>query len=111
MPTLLRAAGLPQESIPETDGCDLKPLLIDSDAPRREFLVMGNHQYTLITPEWKLVENGRESELYHLAIDPEESTNLSTEHPAKVAELTSILTEQMSSLPIFEARTRQRRRN
>ena len=44
--------------------------------------------------DWKLIVHGRKKvELFNLADDPHEKTNLAARHPARVAELRTLLAE------------------
>jgi len=111
MPTLLTAAGVPAAEIPETDGIDLRSVFAGRGTTPRDPIIIGNHQYVFITPEWKLVENGTATELYRIDSDPTESTDLATSEPKKLAELSAQLSARVADLPIFEARPQRRRRN
>ena len=97
-PTLLRAAGLFDQSKADLDGTDLTPLLRNPDASlEREALYFHYpHYYQTTTPvsairkgNWKLLEyleDGR-LELFNLKQDPGEARNLSTDRSALAREL------------------------
>lgn len=110
MPTLLRAGGVSDDAIPPSDGIDLQTTFAGKPAIQRDSIVIGNHQYVLITPKWKLVQNGDKSELYHIANDPTESADLAAIETNKLKELTVLLSDQVGELPTFEERTQRRRR-
>lgn len=94
--TLLDAAGVAGERPP--DGVSLAGLLRDPKAtlPRDALYFHYPHYYPTTTPvsamrarEWKLLEyheDGR-TELYHLASDPGERTDLAAREPARAAAL------------------------
>ncbi|MBT5902816.1 MAG: sulfatase-like hydrolase/transferase, partial [Opitutaceae bacterium] len=110
MPTLLTAAGVSSENQPTTDGIDLRSALDGTSTLDRAPLVMGNHQYVLITPEWKLVGHGPEAELYNLIDDPTESTDLASREIALTTKLKNLLKKRIMGLPEFEERQQNRRR-
>ena len=97
-PTLLRAAGLFDQSKADLDGTDFTPLLRNPDASlEREALYFHYpHYYQTTTPvsairkgNWKLLEyleDGR-LELFNLKQDPGEARNLSTDRSALAREL------------------------
>ena len=97
-PTLLRAAGLFDQSKADLDGADFTPLLRNPDASlEREALYFHYpHYYQTTTPvsairkgNWKLLEyleDGR-LELFNLKQDPGEARNLSTARSALAREL------------------------
>ena len=96
--TLLRAAGLFDQSKADLDGTDFTPLLRNPDASlEREALYFHYpHYYQTTTPvsairkgNWKLLEyleDGR-LELFNLKQDPGEARNLSTDRSALAREL------------------------
>lgn len=110
MPTLLSAAGVKQEDRPTSDGIDLSDALKSGITRDRAPLVIGNHQYVLITPEWKLVGHGPDAELYNLLNDPTESTNLASREVTVTSQLKDLLKNRTKGLPEFEERQQNRRR-
>lgn len=111
MPTLIAAAGGTMPTLPDKDGIDLRSALAQNSRIDRAPIVIGSHEYVLITDRWKLLENGEAVELYDLSQDPSESTDLAKEEPTVLADLQEQLNEAVTPLPIFEARNRGRRQN
>ncbi|MEY3172670.1 MAG: hypothetical protein RLZZ436_583 [Planctomycetota bacterium] len=100
-PTLLELAGIqpPQQVL---DGVSLLPLLRGESGFAREHLFWHFPCYVgrngpasaVRVGDWKLIEffeNGGSRELYHLAADPAEETDLAKSSPQKLAELAAIL--------------------
>jgi arylsulfatase A len=85
----------------ELDGVNLLPLLTDPAAPlKREALFWHLPHYHHSTPasavrwgDWKLIEFFEEPhlELYHLAKDPSETTNLAATEPDRAQQLRQVL--------------------
>jgi arylsulfatase A-like enzyme len=96
LPTL---AGLTGCDLPNAvDGDDLTPILRSADAAGRECFVSQTwepprQKYMVRTPELKYVycEQGGTEELYDVAADPQELTNLADERPDDVARLRDAL--------------------
>jgi arylsulfatase A-like enzyme len=93
LPTALAAAGAPTPSV-ELDGVNLLPLLegkTDKLAPRELYFRFGV-QHAVRQGDWKLVKASKDMEpmLVNLATDPGEQKDLSTENPAKKAELQTL---------------------
>lgn len=117
-PTLLTLAGLPLMPAQHRDGHCLSPVLTgQSDRVEREALYWHfPHEYPSHVPSsairkgsLKLIEFFREGrlELYDLAADPSETTNLVEDMPALTAELHAALVawrhEVGAKLPVFES--------
>lgn len=93
LPTALAAAGAPAPSV-ELDGVNLLPMLEgkqDKLAPRELYFRFGV-QHAVRQGDWKLVKASKDMEpvLVNLATDPGEQKDLSTENPAKKAELQTL---------------------
>jgi len=87
LPTVLAAANLP---IPEhLDGVNLLPYLTGekANAPARALCWRYSPQRAIRVGDWKLLQTGKKTELFHLATDIGEKTNLAGKEPAKVKEL------------------------
>lgn len=111
MPTLLAAAGV---EIPESlvdDGANLMPSLDGKTNFTRDPVVIGTHEYALVTPRWKLLESSGALELYDLTEDPSESRDLAAAEPEVVEALQQTLNAYVTPLPIFETRGNRQRRN
>ncbi|MCO8122139.1 sulfatase [Stieleria sp. TO1_6] len=96
-PTLLDLCGLPLRPQQHLDGVSLKPILEgDSIADRPLYWHYphygnqgGEPHASILDQGWKLIhyyEDGR-NELYHLASDPGEQSDLARTHPARAAQL------------------------
>jgi len=96
-PTLCAAAQVPLPAA-ATDGLDLRPLLRNPAArlPRQAIPFHYPHYYPTTTPvsalrtrDWKLLEYFEDNrlELYHLAQDPGEKTNLAEKNPTQAQAL------------------------
>jgi uncharacterized sulfatase len=98
MPTLCRLAGYEQEEDLAWDGGDIWPLLAggtDKPAPRTLYWKFVRGQAAIRRGDWKLiVQQGKPDELFDLAADPCEKTNLATRHPGRVGEFKALLAEQ-----------------
>ncbi len=114
LPTLLRLVGLEPSSGSDVAGIDLGALLrvgaaSEPAVPRvhyglsGEALLWGNPRREKGGPRWTLARRGRwklvrapgkegvRFELYDLEVDPDESTDLATREPERVAELAALL--------------------
>jgi arylsulfatase A-like enzyme len=94
LPTCLEAAGA-TPSDTEFDGKSLLPLLTGrSAAPPHATLYWseGGHtgEWAVRHGDWKLYANQEQRELFHLADDPSEKSNLASSEPKKVRELTAL---------------------
>lgn len=96
-PTLLDLADLPQLPNRHQDGQSLVPLLQGKKIDERPLFWHYPHYHgsawkpgaAIRDGDWKLIEfyHFEKSELYNLADDPGEQTDLSTKHPAKAQQL------------------------
>lgn len=105
LPTLLELVGLPGASPAGADGISFAPTLLgQTQEPRpwlyREFPGYGGQQ-AVWAGEWKAIRTGLtkatappEFELYHLAQDPLEATNVATANPGVLARLERLAAEQ-----------------
>ncbi len=98
LPTLLDLCGLPPQS--GIDGRSLRPHLEDPEADsERPALAFWSNQRTIRTDRWRLIAHpGQEPsspavELFDMANDPNESSNVAADHPETVRELLQILAE------------------
>ncbi len=110
VPTWLAMAGAPAE--PGLDGVNILPLLTGGTMPARPFAWHFPH-YTnqgskpagaFRDGDWKLVENYEDggTELYHLASDPGERTNLAMENPDQAAALRGKLAQWRKDIGAVE---------
>ncbi len=118
-PTLLRLAGKSPQPEAGLDGRDMaSTLLRGAKSPHAEILLnVEPHRGALRRGDWKLVVEGplpgaydsqralavpRKLELYNIAQDPTEKTNLATKEPRKVRELlTHLIGYAREALPPF----------
>ena len=95
-PTLCAATGAKPAGDPQWDGHSVWPLVTGerpSAEPRTLYWPYGNAA-AVRRGDWKLIaQKSGKSELFDLAADPNETTDLSKKEPAKVAELKSVLAE------------------
>ncbi|MDR0353978.1 MAG: sulfatase-like hydrolase/transferase [Opitutaceae bacterium] len=93
VPTIMAAVGLPAD--PRLDGVNLLPFLSGkkTGTPHETLCwrVKNSLGWTIRQGDWKLFSNQKNNpktlELYHLADDPGETTNLAEKQPGKVKEL------------------------
>lgn len=119
-PTLVRLAGAKPDAAKLLDGRDIWPAIAEGGRSPHEHLLLNvvGREGAIRAGPWKLVRNGQSDtgdedeasaaksrrektrrgraapdqlELFNLADDPSETTNLATEQPEKVRELTAIL--------------------
>lgn len=91
MPTLLALA---ETGEMETDGVNLLPhLLRGEEVADRPLFWRTRSGYAVRQGLWKLCSVGKKTELYHLGNDPGETTNLASEKPELVRELSDAWTE------------------
>lgn len=97
MPTLLNLTGYEFKKDLGFDGEDIWPLLTwysPSPGPRTLYFKRGNH-FALRHGDWKLVVSEKERiELFDLATDPNEATDLAKSRPEKMAELMNLLLKE-----------------
>jgi len=74
------------------DGINLMPLLTGkmAEAPERTLFWRVGQKNALLSGNWKLIRDGKEWQLYDLAHDIGETTNLAAKEPARVQQLTSL---------------------
>jgi arylsulfatase A-like enzyme len=103
--TLLALGGLALSALPSAgivldigakpnviDGISLMPVLTGKTAEMAErplFWRVGEQNAVRIG-DWKLIRNGKEWQLYDLAHDISESTNLATKEPSRVRQLLAL---------------------
>jgi arylsulfatase B len=86
------------------DGINLMPLLAGkmTEVPERTLFWRVGQKNALRSGNWKLIRDGKEWQLYDLAHDIGETTNLAAKEPARVQQLTSLWdkwnTEQLEPL-------------
>lgn len=108
-PTILHLAGMDRRPELHADGVDLMPLLQGEELKTQRSLYWHYPHYhgSTWTPgasirqgDWKLIEfyEFDEVELYNLATDPGEQTNLADKQPAKTARLRSMLRDWQASM-------------
>jgi arylsulfatase A-like enzyme len=92
LPTALAAAGVAMPADRPADGIDLIPVLSgEKPAPTRDlFWCSGGEEgwWAVRSGDWKLVAERERIELFDLAADPGEATDLAASKPDQVAELT-----------------------
>jgi len=109
LPTLCEAAGV--ETPKDIDGLSILPTLLGRDGQRTheflywEFPAYGGQQ-AIRHGNWKAVRQGlakgpAEVELYDLAADPSEKSNVASKHPDFVKQLVTILLEQHTRSELF----------
>jgi arylsulfatase A-like enzyme len=94
MPTLLEAAGVPADAAAHSDGAPRLDLLEgnDSPAPAPDFVTIAQDGTAFYRGDWKLIALASGgTELYDLAADPTESTDLAGSEGARVAEFSEAL--------------------
>ncbi|MBE2287697.1 MAG: arylsulfatase [Prosthecobacter sp.] len=119
MPTLLDLAGARDQTPARTDGISFAPTLLGQEQPPREFLYREFHGYggqqVLRMGDWKLVRRGLSArgakakakatapteELFNLATDPAETTDLAAANPDRVAQMKAIMAKQHANSTDF----------
>jgi arylsulfatase A-like enzyme len=101
-PTLLSMAGVP---VPQRmSGVDLSALLDGARPPRRRYAYGGyGENHYLRNDRWAYVSDNRlrHPQLYDLARDPDENTNVARRHPEVLRELRGTLVERAGGRPPF----------
>jgi arylsulfatase A-like enzyme len=99
-PTFCALAGHSLQPSPNWDGANVWPLLMGEAQPQPRLLYWtapGFRSVAVREGEWKLIVHGAgdaaKPELFNLAADPSETTNLAAKHPEKVAELQAKLAQ------------------
>lgn len=94
LPTALAAAGLPMPVDKPFDGRNILPALKGEVQTLHEHLFWSeggaSGEWAVRSGNWKLVANPQRSELFDLAADPAEASDLAAKHPGKVRELTAL---------------------
>jgi len=93
MPTLCALTGAKEPENAQFDGQNIWSHLIDaSTKPEdRQFYFKRGSGLALRQGDWKLVVSGKKEELFNLAEDPNETTDLAQQQPEKVATLRKLL--------------------
>lgn len=88
LPTSLAAVGQTPKNL-EFDGVDLMPFLSGKNKgmPHKALFWKSGTKFAARAGDWKIVRNGRKTELFDLAPDPYETQDLSKSHPEKFKEL------------------------
>jgi len=106
-PTLLELCDIPAKPKQHLDGISLEPLLmgeIDDQILKSRLLAWSyphNHSnghrpsHAIVDGVWKLIQfdNDEPTELYNLSLDIAETTNIASDHPEKVSELSTKLND------------------
>ncbi|WP_062064986.1 sulfatase-like hydrolase/transferase [Cellvibrio sp. OA-2007] len=90
LPTFYAAAGGDVRQVTDWDGVDLKPFLQgkNSQSPHKNLFWREGPIAALRQGDWKLLRfPDRPAELYNIATDPSELTDLALQNPAKVSQL------------------------
>jgi len=94
LPTVLAAAGAETPAERRSDGIDLIPLLSGAKPSESRDLYWSSAEeggwWAVRSGDWKLVAERDRVELFDLAKDPGESTDLSATNPGQVARLTAL---------------------
>jgi arylsulfatase A-like enzyme len=99
-PTLANLAGAKLEEDPAWDGMDIWPFLANKEQPSKDrqlYWVWGpkRNRVALRKGDWKLCRNNATKwELYNLADDPYETTDLAKDMPDKVEQLKSLIRKE-----------------
>jgi arylsulfatase A len=117
LPTLLELAGATDATPKGIDGISFAPTLLGRAQPPRPFLYRESPGYggqqCVLAGDWKLIRtrlNPRPNatnappptlELFDLAKDPTETTNVAAQHPEVVARLQRLLAEQHTPSPLW----------
>jgi arylsulfatase A-like enzyme len=94
LPTALAAAGVSTQPEKRFDGKNILPALKGDTTPLHPNLFWSeggeSGEWAVRSGNWKLVANAQRSELFDLAADPSEKTDLAKQQPGKVKELTAL---------------------
>ncbi|OQB92913.1 MAG: Arylsulfatase [Verrucomicrobia bacterium ADurb.Bin118] len=115
LPTLLELVGAKSRIPAGLDGLSFVPALMGQPQPSRPFLYRESPgrggQQCVRVGDWKLVRQhlnprGKQAkvpttELYHLADDPFETTDVAAQYPERVAQLSAIAREQHVPSPLW----------
>ena len=124
LPTLLELLGATHACPPNLDGISFAPTLLGQSQPPRPFLYRESPGYggqqCVRAGDWKAVRQklnpeprqprppAIKTELYDLAQDPAETTDVAAQHPEIVLRLESILKQQHSPSALFPIRALDR---
>jgi arylsulfatase B len=104
VPTIARLAGAEPQAEWKLEGRDVWPLLAGKGEPPPARVLYWNDGRTaaVLSGDWKLIVSRRQpekTELYNLADDPAEKTNLAEVNPRKVEKLRKVLAEEQKLDP------------
>lgn len=107
-PTFANLAGTTVPALPIRDGLDITTALLGGmPSPRREFFYRTNWSPSLTAVrrgDWKYHQASNDAdfkapeELFNLAVDPNETTNLLASNPAKAQELKKALADKVAEI-------------
>ena len=110
LPTIAELCGVAPAQLPQVDGISLLPTLqgrSQSERPYlyREFPGYGGQQ-SMRRGDWKLVrqqltKNRTTPELYNLREDPNETTDVATNHPQLVEQLSQLIQRERTPSQLF----------
>ena len=99
LPTLCHLTGTPYDK-DQFEGLNVADVWLGEERNPERYLYWKKQYPTALHGEWKYHVNRREGdELYHLANDPNETTNVIAENPEKAATLIKAITAWDESLP------------
>lgn len=110
MPTLMDAIGAADTVPQDCDGISMLPTLLGKQQPERPYLYREfsgyKGQQTIRVGDWKAVRQNMtrgnlEIELYNLAEDIGENSNVAADHPAVVAKLAKLMEEVRTPSELF----------
>jgi arylsulfatase len=120
LPTLLELAGAGERTPDDLDGISFAPTLLGRDQPSRPFLYRESPSYggqqCIRVGDWKALRRNLNPnrqpedahaaaiELYDLAADPGETTDLAGKHPDVVARLHALMNQQHVKSALFPIR-------
>ena len=116
LPTAVELAGAEMPASLETDGLSLVSFLKGGHAPERESFYWELHEGTTIQAlrfgDWKAVRNGpsRAIELYDLAKDPAEQTDVAKSHPEQVKTAEAMMKRSRRDDPNFPLKEAKRKK-
>lgn len=114
LPTCLDIAGLDYPAsfrgnvLSGTEGISLVPALQDQSLPTRDLFFEHQTSSAVVSGDWKLVRLSSDHawELYHISVDPMETTDLAGEKPEIAAELEQKWTAWAEANNVFPLETR-----
>jgi arylsulfatase A-like enzyme len=103
LPTALAAAGIPGPTDQPLDGINVLPILRGDvpATPRNLFWCAGAEEgwWSVRSGDWKLVAQKDRVELFDLAVDISEKSNLAKQKPEKLTELTKLHDTWLAAMP------------